>query len=58
MPRFNRGFIMNEKTKQIFRDWLSACPIAEYVEIDSEYGTGDDDVVVVCVSFAIEQQAD
>jgi hypothetical protein len=50
------GFIMNEKTEQIFRDWLSACPIAEFVEIDCEYGTSDDDVVVVSVSFAIEQQ--
>ena len=47
---------MNEKTEQIFRDWLSACPIAEFVEIDYEYGTSDDDVVVVSVSFAIEQQ--
>ena len=47
---------MNEKTEQIFRDWLSSCPIAEYVEIDHEYGTIDDDIVVVLVSFAIEQQ--
>ena len=47
---------MNEKTEQIFRDWLSACPIAEYVEIDYEYGTIDDDIVIVSVSFAIEQQ--
>jgi hypothetical protein len=49
---------MNEKTEQIFREWLLTCPIAEFAEIDCEYGTSDDDVVVVCVSFAIEQQAD
>jgi hypothetical protein len=47
---------MNEKTKQIFKDWLSTCPIAEYAEIDNEFGTVDDDIVVVLVSFAIEQQ--
>jgi hypothetical protein len=46
---------MNEKTEQIFRELaISACPIAEYEEIDREYGTSDDDVVVVCVSFAID----
>ena len=49
---------MNEKTEKLFRDWLSSCPIAEYVEIDCEYGTKENDVVVVSVSFAIEQQTD
>ena len=54
--RHEEDLIMNEKTEQIFRDWLSSCPIAEYVEIDYEYGTIDDDIVIVSVGFAIEQQ--
>ena len=47
---------MNEKTEQIFREWLLTCPIAEFAEIDHEYGTIDDDIVIVSVGFAIEQQ--
>ena len=47
---------MNEKTEEIFRAWIASCPIAEYAEIDCEYGTKDNDIVVVSVSFAIEQQ--
>jgi hypothetical protein len=49
---------MNEKTEEMFRAWIASCPIAEYAEIDCEYGTSEDNVVVVSVSFAIEQQED